>query len=336
MDVAVRDIAYVLPECVLTNEALGEQYPEWDMARVAARSGVQSRAVAAPGETALDLSARACQKLFAARPGLRERVDALIVCTQTPDYVMPPNSCLLHDQLKLGEHVAAFDFNLACSGYVYGLAIARGLIVSGAATEVLLVTADTYSKLIHPQDRSARVLFGDGAAASWITSTDASEGIVDIALGTAGEKHGCFIVPAGGFRQPKSSETSQPIADESNNVRTLEHIHMDGMGILNFVVSRVPQQVNSLLERNGWRIDDVDLFVFHQASKMALDSLGRLLRIPATKMANNLAQVGNTVSASIPIAWQQAREAERSPAGSKVLLCGFGVGLSWGTALYQA
>jgi 3-oxoacyl-[acyl-carrier-protein] synthase-3 len=111
---------------------------------------------------------------------------------------------------------------------------------------------------------------------------------------------------------------------------------MDGMGILNFVVSRVPQQVNSLLERNGWRIDDVDLFVFHQASKMALDSLGRLLRIPATKMANNLAQVGNTVSASIPIAWQQAREAERSPAGSKVLLCGFGVGLSWGTALYQA
>jgi 3-oxoacyl-[acyl-carrier-protein] synthase-3 len=335
MGVAVREIAYVLPQRVLTNEALAAEQPEWDMARVALRAGVQSRAVAVEGETALDLSLLACQKLLAAKPQLRGQVDALVCCTQTPDYVMPPNSCLLHERLELGEQVMAFDFNLACSGYVYGLAIARGLISTGVARNLLFVTADTYSKLIHPQDRSARVLFGDGAAASWITTTDTSNGIVDVALATAGGQHRCFIVPAGGFRRPKSAETSQEIVDDSKNVRTLEHVHMDGMGILNFVVSRVPVQVNELLERNGWRIDDVDLFVFHQASKMALDSLGRLLRIPPAKMANNLANVGNTVSASIPIAWQQAREAGRCPAGSKVLLCGFGVGLSWGTALYQ-
>ncbi|MGD9648618.1 MAG: ketoacyl-ACP synthase III, partial [Pirellulales bacterium] len=307
MGVVVQDIAAVLPERLLTNEDLAAEQTDWDMTRIANRAGVQSRAVAAADETAFDLSLAACQKLLAAQPALREQIDALVCCTQTPDYVMPPNSCLLHDRLELGEHVAAFDFNLACSGYVYGLAIARGLLATGAARNVLLVTADTYSKLIHPRDRSARVLFGDGAAASWITTSDGAAGIVDVALGTAGAQHRCFVVPAGGFRQPKTTETAQEIVDESKNVRTLEHIHMDGMGILNFVVSRVPAQVNAILARNGWSIDDVDLFVFHQASKMALDSLGRLLRIPAAKLANNLANVGNTVSASIPIAWQEAR-----------------------------
>jgi len=335
MGVVIEDIAYHLPEKVLSNEQLAREHPQWDMNRVLRRGGVVERRIAADGETALDLAKVACEKLLAGHEGLRERIDALVFCTQSPDYVLPPNSCLLHGALGLPENVMAFDCNHACSAYVYALAIARSMLLAGTASNVLLVNADTYSKYIHPDDRSARILFGDGAAATWIRRRDDVEGVVDVLCSTFGQDFQSFYLPAGGCRLPKSSETCVPVVDDDGNVRTQEHIHMDGFGILTFVNRKVSAQVHQLLEKHRLSIDDVDLFLFHQASKLALETLARMLDLPQEKVYTNLELIGNTVSASIPIAIKDAMGAGIWRPGQKVVLAGFGVGLSWATALVE-
>jgi 3-oxoacyl-[acyl-carrier-protein] synthase-3 len=236
----------------------------------------------------------------------------------------------------MAESVMAFDFTLACSGYVYGLAIAQGLISSNMAENILLVNADTYSKYLSKEDRSVKVLFGDGAAVTWLKRAGkGKKGIIDIACSTYGKLYDKFIIPAGGCRMPRSKDTSLPVGDKSGNIRSRENIHMDGMGILVFISSKVPDQIRSLLKKNELTIDDIDMFVFHQASKLALERLTRLLDISPDKVFENISKVGNTVSASIPIALKDAFDEGRIRRGSRVLLSGFGVGLSWATAIYE-
>lgn len=306
MTTSIAGIAYHLPAQVVTNEDLAVDHPAWDMRRVEARTGVYRRHVSR-GESSLDLARVAVDKLIADHPEAGE-VDAILFCTQTPDQVMPPNATLLHEHLNLGEDVFALDFTLACSGYVYGLAQAHALLTAGLASSVLLVTADTYSRLIDPDDRGPSVLFGDGAAATLIVPGD--RGLVDVSLATSGREHRAFMVPKGSAK-----------------------IHMDGLRVLGFVESRVPPQVNALLSRNGLSIADIDLFVFHQASRLALDSLGRILGIPPDRMYSNIDRVGNTVSASIPMALRDAMDQEVLKPGHRTLLCGFGVGMSWASAI---
>lgn len=333
--IAIADITYRLPELAVTNDALAQAFPSWDMAIVEERAGVKKRHVAREGETALDLALAACHDLFARNPGARERVDALLFCTQSPDYIMPPNSAVLHGLLDLPERVFALDYNLACSGFPYGLAMAQGLAAAGLARNVLLVTADTYSKYIHPQDRSARVLFGDAAAATWLEAAPDGGCLLAVQCASWGKAYDKFIIPAGGCRRPRSPETSLPITDDSGNVRTLENIHMDGMGILKFVNTRVAAQVRSVLAQSRLGIADIALFVFHQASKLALDALARQLHLPDEKVFRNIDQVGNTVSASIPIALKEAWDRGLVARGDRILLSGFGVGLSWSTAIIR-
>lgn len=331
----IRAIAYALPERVVTNDMLSAENPTWDMRRVMSRTGVATRHIAGPEETAYDLACCACDLLLTDHPELRGRIDAILFCTQSEDYLLPANSTLLHRYLDLPDEVFAIDYNLACSGYIYGLALAQSLIAGGIARDVLLVTADTYSKYIHPGDRAARTLFGDGAAATWISSSDSGRGVIDVICATSGKDHKMFIIPAGGCRLPRSAETSQARADITGSIRSLENIHMDGSAVLSFVESRVPRQVMAILERNGITMDEIDLVIFHQASKVTLDSLCRLLDVPSEKAFTNLRDVGNTVSASIPIAIRDAMDQGRLRPGNRVLLSGFGVGMSWATAILQ-
>lgn len=333
MNATILDVAYHLPSTVLTNDMLEKAQPEWDMAQVFERTGVRVRHLASDGETSLDLAVRACDSLFERQP--REDVDAILFCTQTPDYVMPPNACVLHGYLGLPESVIAFDFSLACSGFVYGLGIAQGYIRSGIARKVLLVNADTYSHLINEGDRSSRTLFSDAASATLIGTGDDSEGLLDATFATGGKKHGSFIVPAGGHRSPKSASTCVASFDKSGNARSDENIHMDGMGIFTFVNSKVPTQIKSLLSRNDFTVEDIDWFIFHQASKVALDSLTRLLRLPDEKVLRTLEETGNTVSASIPIVLKKGLDAGTIRTGDTVLMSGFGVGLSWASAIVR-
>jgi 3-oxoacyl-[acyl-carrier-protein] synthase-3 len=334
MNAQIRDITVCLPQRVVTNEDLRREHADWNLDLAAKRTGVHARHVAAATETALDLGRDACQQLLALQPDLPARIDALIFCTQSADYIMPPNACVLHKALGLPARVMAFDINLACSGFVYALSLAHSMIRAETAGNVLLVNADTYSRYIHPQDRSARLLFGDGAAATWVAA-GAKGGVRDVDCCTDGSLYEKFFIPAGGCRTPRSDETRREQADDSGNVRSLESVHMAGRDILGFVTARVPKHVTMLLQRNGLAVSDVDLFVFHQASAMVLDSLARTLRIDDNRIFRNAENIGNTVSASIPIAIKDAVDSGRASRGDTLLLSGFGVGLSWGSALLE-
>lgn len=335
MNAILDDIGIYLPTNRVTNDDLHAEHPEWEIEATTSRVGVKQRWVAGDDETSLDLGYHACCRLFEADPSRRQRVDALIFCTQSPDYPLPPNACVLHHRLGLSENVFAFDINHACSGYIYSLSLARSMILSGSAENVLIVNADTYSKYIHKDDRSTRMLFGDGAAATWVTRGTDHRAICDISCGTFGQGFDKFIVPAGGCRLPKNAETAVPKTDQSGNVRTDENIHMSGRDILVFVSSTILRHIQKFLKSREKTVEDIDLFVFHQASRLVLDTLTRALRLDKKKVYSNLEEIGNTVSASIPIALHGALESERISSGDTVYLCGFGAGLSWGSALLQ-
>lgn len=329
--VGIEAIKSSLPETVVTNAELAAENPAWQMDQVVAKSGVLSRHIAGSDETALDLAVQAVGAL-SPEVALGD-LDGIVFCTQTPDYVMPSNAFLLQERLGLADRILAFDINLACSGFVYGLSICRGLILGGQAKRILLVNADTYSRLINPGDRSARVLFGDGAAATVVSSETTRMKLVDFELSSSGRNWRKFCIPAGGFRERKDKNSGRVDIDASGNQRTREDIHMDGLGVWSFISSAMPGQIKGLLARNGMAIGDVDMFVFHQASALTLDSLERSLKIPAGKSFRHLASVGNTVSASIPIALAKAGEEGRLVSGMRILVSGFGVGLSAGSAI---
>jgi 3-oxoacyl-[acyl-carrier-protein] synthase III len=325
----ILGIASALPARIVTNEELAQSHPTWDIHRVAAKTGVRERRWATSDETSLDLGERAAADLVG-RFG-HDEIDALLFCTQTPDHPMPPNSSLLQDRLGLSPRSAALDFTLACSGYVYGLWIADSLVRSGAARRVLLVTAETYSKLIHPEDRGPMTLFGDGGAATLIGVGDGRIGLFE--LGTDGANADAFQVAAGGARLPRDADTSRIRADEQGGCRSLEHLHMQGTKVLDFVKREIPGCVRRLLQKEGLVLDDIAMVVSHQASRMSLEYLQRALKIPSEKMCDYMERIGNTVSASIPLALEQAVGEGRIRHGDRVLLVGFGVGLSWGATI---
>jgi 3-oxoacyl-[acyl-carrier-protein] synthase-3 len=324
----IAAIDYALPGRRVSNAMLADMHPGWQMEQVVLRTGVKERYWCKADETALDLADIACRKVLARAGWEAREIDAVLFCTQSPDQVMPPNACLLQARLGLSNSVAALDFSLACSGFIYGLYLAKALVESGAARRVLLVTGETYSKWMHPDDRGPITLFGDGAAATLIEP--GRRGIESILVRTNGHGAEVFRIPAGGARQPSSQRTKEVSLDASGNARSAEHIHMDGAAVLDFVKKEIPPLVKAVLGQARLGPDDFDLAVFHQASKVTLDFLNRALHIPASKQFSNLATVGNTVSASIPIALRDAETQGVLRPGMRVLLTGFGVGLSWG------
>lgn len=336
MNAYIRHIEYYLPTTKVSNSDLQTQNPEWKMDQVYEKTGVQSRHIAAAGESATDLAAAAIKKLFAQTALGVNDIDALIVCTQSPDYIMPPNSSLLHGALAMPKRVAAFDFNLACSGYVYGLAIAKSLMHTLGYKRVLLVTADTYSKYIHPKDRSTRTVFGDGSSATLLEMGDGPAELIDFALASDGSSHDKFIVKAGGLKLPKSAATAVTKKDVLGNVRSDEHIYMNGKAILEFTQREVPAIIKQILDKNNLTLQDLDLVLLHQASRYALSELNTLLALPPEKTFTNIEAIGNTVSSSLPILLKDAQAAGKIKSGSLVLLVGFGVGLSWGACLLRA
>ena len=334
MGVGIKAIEYYLPENEVSNEDLQVLHPQWDLKKVGEKSGVLSRHISKDGETAFDLACKAVQKLFATEVIEKNDIDGIIFCTQSPDYIMPSNAFLIHKFFNFGNNVWAFDYNLACSGYIYGISICRGMIETDMAKNVLLITADTYSKYIHAEDRSTSVLFGDGAAVSLISQTDDST-IIDVQLASSGKEYESFYIPSGGCRIPKNADTKEKIIDHSGNITTQENIQMNGFAVWKFISVTVPEQIRNLLRKNSLVIENIDFFGFHQASKLTLDSLIKALKIDSKKAFSNLELIGNTVSASIPIALKQAEEQGVLKRGNLVILAGFGVGLSWGSALLK-
>lgn len=332
----ITHISYFLPEKTLTNDDLAIEYESsWNSKKIYKKTGIKSRHIATT-ETTSQLAARAAEKLFSESGFPKEKIDFLLLCTQSPDYFLPTTACIVQDILGLPTSCGAFDFNLGCSGFVYGLAIAKGLIAGGMAKNVLLLTVETYTKYIHPKDKSVRTIFGDGAAATLITHEEGDPcKIGEFLFGTDGKGANNLIVPAGAMAMPRSDETAEERVDEQGNVRSLNNLYMNGPEIFNFTLDIVPDTVKSLLARAKLSMDDIDLFVFHQANKFMLDSLRDKIGIPEEKFYLNMEDKGNTVSATIPIAMKDALDEGRIRRGDKLMLVGFGVGYSWAGCIVE-
>ncbi|NQT87195.1 ketoacyl-ACP synthase III [bacterium] len=331
MTARILGIDIHLPEREETNDDLARENPEWDMDRVCGKSGIVARRRAAEDETASDLGCQAAQKLLDRQLVDPAEIDFLLFCTESPDHTLPPAACALQHRLGLGRHVGAFDFNLGCSGYVYGLQLAQVFVEAGRARNVLLVTADTYTKYIHPRDRTVRTLFGDGAAATLVgPANDGPGAIGEFVIGTDGRGGKNLIVPASGLRMPRSPETAREQTDEADCVRSADNLYMNGPAIFSFAISVVPRTIKALLAKTGLTADDVDWFVYHQANQFMLDALAKRSHIPWEKVATAYERVGNTVSASIPIAIHQYVKSGAIQAGHRLMCIGFGVGYSWG------
>jgi 3-oxoacyl-[acyl-carrier-protein] synthase-3 len=337
---AIQAIEYYLPEGALTNQELAQAFPEWSLDKIADKTGIVQRHLAGPEECSSDLAVAAARKLFGRGACKPEEIDFILLCTQSPDYFLPTTACILQDRLGLPTTAGALDFNLGCSGFIYGLSLAKGLIETGQATRVLLLTAETYSKFLHPQDRSVRALFGDAAAATLVCGrADAPPGdlpwIGPFVFGTDGKGMDNLIVPTGGMRRPDRGRTPT-VHDAGARPPFPDHLYMNGPEIFTFTLRAVPQAVKQLLARAGKTLDDVDLFVFHQANRYMLDHLRDKLKIPSDKFVLALSHCGNTVSSTIPIALKEAAGRHQLPAGKVVMLVGFGVGYSWGATLIHS
>jgi 3-oxoacyl-[acyl-carrier-protein] synthase-3 len=328
----IMGIASHLPETVLSNEQLSEEFESWDEARVTAKTGILARRIASPGECASDLGVIAARKLFDSSISKAENVDFLLYCTQSPDYFLPTTACLLQDRLGLGTGCGAIDINQGCSGFVYGLAVAKGLVESGAARCVLLITADTYTRYVNRRDRGTRPIFGDGAAATLIGVAQAAHEIIGpFVLGTDGRGAKNLIVASGGLRNPLTIDTLRE--REDGNGRSDQYLYMNGAEVFAFALRVVPDAVGRLLNRSGLDMEDVDHFVFHQANTFMLERLRDKLKIPPEKFVIDMKDTGNTGSASIPIVLDRALGHGRIRPGDRVLLLGFGVGYSWAAAM---
>ncbi|HWQ52528.1 MAG TPA: ketoacyl-ACP synthase III [Bryobacteraceae bacterium] len=336
MQAAIAAIEYYLPEQTLSTADLSAEFPEWSAAKIDEKTGIRERHITAPGECSSDLAVAAARKLFDSGACRPEDIDFLLFCTQSPDYFLPTTACLIQDRLGVPISAGALDFNLGCSGFVYGLGLAQGLISSGQAGKVLLLTAETYSKFINQRDRSVRTIFGDAGAATLVVARDAPAPLIGpFVYGTDGRGAPNLIVPTGGMRCARTAASGMAVEDEGGNVRSPDNLFMNGAEIFSFTLDAVPRSVAALLSKAGMTQAGVDLFVFHQANKFMLDHLRKRLKIPPEKFHLAMAHCGNTVSSTIPIALKHAALEGRLQEGAVVMVVGFGVGYSWGATLVR-
>ncbi|MEK5025623.1 ketoacyl-ACP synthase III [Paenibacillus sp. FSL M7-1046] len=319
----IKAIEYYLPEIIVSNDE-----------RTMKKIGISERRIAEVDEFASDLAVMAAKKLFDSGVVERQEIDFLIYCTQSPDYILPSTSCIIQARLGLPISCGAFDFNLGCSGYVYGLSIAKGLIESGSARNVLLLTSDTYSKHVNPKDRSVEVLFGDAATATLISHHEEDEiRLGPFVFGTDGKGAENLIIPAGGLKEPISNLNKEETEDTFGNIRSRCDLYMNGPEIFNFTLKEIPEAIQRLHAKSDTSMEDYDYFVFHQANQFMLEHLRKKLHINNEKFSIQLKDIGNTVSSSIPIALK--RDSHKLQQNDLIMLVGFGVGYSWAACSFK-
>lgn len=326
-EVFLKAISIYVPDRVLDNIQLEREFPEWSVEKISEKTGIDRRFIAADDETSGDMAFHACEKLFSEHNLNRTEVDYLILCTQSPDYFLPTTACILQERLKLRTSIGAIDINLGCSGFVYGIGLAKALIASKQASSVLVVTSETYSKFIHPNDKSNRTIFGDAAAATLVSAVDGFARIGEFEYGTDGRGADNLIVRNGGMRQ--KAVTGQEVMDEYGNIRSEDHLFMDGSEIFLFTLSAVPKLIELTLTKNGLTSDNIRYFVLHQANKFMLEKLRKRIDVSPERFPIRMGAYGNTVSSTLPIVISELLDESQPKSGDEWLLAGFGVGYSW-------
>jgi 3-oxoacyl-[acyl-carrier-protein] synthase-3 len=334
MSVYINYISAYLPEKKLNNSDIELLHPEWSIDKISSKTGIFSRSISADNEFSSDLAIKACNKLFSNYESIsKSEIEYLIVCTQTPDYLLPSTSCLVQSGLGLNQNIGAVDVNQGCSGFVYSLGLAKGLISSGQVNNVLVVTVDTYTKLINPLDKSNKTLFGDAACATFISNENVglSANIEQFVYGTNGLGYESLIVKNGGVRNRKT--ISEDIIENENFIKNDNDLFMDGRAVFEFAISVVPDLVKDVLAKNKLTIENIDKFVFHQANKFMLDKIRLKIGVSADKFIFNSENCGNTVSSTIPNSLKILNDSIGFRSGEIIMICGFGVGLSYGGAI---
>jgi 3-oxoacyl-[acyl-carrier-protein] synthase-3 len=330
----IKSISYYLPEQVFTNDDFFMAFPESIANKEnLSKIGVNKRHVASITELASDLAVKSALKLFDEHQINPNDIDFLLFCAQEFDYFTPTTACVIQNRLKLPTHCGALDFNLGCSGFVYGLAVAKGLIESVGMNNVLLLTSSTLTRKLHPKDENLRYLFGDAACATLISSGNSNSCIHQFSFGTDGEGAEKIIVKDGGARNPINKESYHEIVNEYGNITSKAFMEMKGVSVFSFSIKTVPKLIYDLLQKNNKQIDEINLFIFHQANLFIIDTIRKKMNLPQEKVFNFMEEVGNTISSSIPIVLYEAIKCGKAKKGDTILLAGFGVGLSWGATI---
>lgn len=335
MPASIKAISYHLPEKIFSNDDFFRNFPDALPQREnLLKTGIVERRIISADETASDIGIKAALKLFSEHSISPDSIDFILFCAQEFDHYTPTTACIMQEKLKLPKNCGALDFNLGCSGYVYGLSLAKGLIEAVGAKNVLLITSSVLTKTFHKKDKSSIFVFGDGAAATLI-STGEVKGIGEFIFGTDGSGKNRIIIKDGGARNKITENSTIDHPDEFGNVTNDSTFYMNGTSVFIFGLKTVPTMLGELLKKEHKSIDDIDLFIFHQANLFLIDCIRTKMGIPEKKVFNYIKNVGNTVSSSIPIALSEAIKAGKAKKGDKIVLAGFGVGLSWAATIIE-
>jgi 3-oxoacyl-[acyl-carrier-protein] synthase-3 len=307
---------------------LSEEFPEWTVNKISSKLGIEERRIS-KNEYVSSMAIEASKSLFAKSKLNPKDVDFVILCTQSPDFILPTTACIIQDQLGIPTTSGAIDFNQGCSGYIYGLSISKGLIFAGIAKNILLITAEAYSKHIHKSDKSNRAIFGDAATATWI-GLDNGFSIEEFILGTDGTGASNLIIKNGGSRHPKTNSSTETECCKD------DFLYMNGSEIFNFTIEHIPRLVFDTIKKNRINFSDIDSFIFHQANSFMLEHLRKKIGIPIVKFPIDLHHTGNTVSSTIPKLLENYFNKCDIDRNLNLLLTGFGVGYSWGSVLLKS
>lgn len=325
----IKAISYHLPETIFTNEQFYDLFPEAKENETSYKKiGISERRIVSSSETASDLAVKAAEKLFTEHHIDKQDIDFVLFCAQEFDYYTPTTACIIQHRLGLSQQCGALDFNLGCSGFVYGLSMAKAFIESLGCKNVLLLTASTLTKTFHSKDKTARFLFGDGAAATLISKDDTSA-IGEFIFGTDGSEADAIMIKDGGARNNLIEQSFIDVTDEFGNTTNDASFKMNGSSIFYFGLETVPELIQQTVSKNTIAIHDIDGIVFHQANAFLIESIAKKTQIPLHKVFNYMETVGNTVSSTIPIVLHDITKNNKLKTGNKILICGFGTGLSW-------
>ena len=331
-NVGISGLAAAVPRKVINNYDPNLYFGEEEVKEVVEKIGVKERRFVDQDTCSSDLCFAAAEKLISEMGLNREEIDLLIFISQTPDYRMPATSILLQERLKLSTSTVAFDINLGCSAFLYGLTIAFSMLSSGGFRKALILDGETRSKVYSLKDRKTGFLFGDGGVAALVEN----KGIFRkswFSLNSDGSRENLIKIPAGGYRKMSSCETvAEKVIDEYGNIRSEEQGYMNGADVFNFVIREVPKDFNRLLDFSGIGLNSIDYFIFHQANSYINGFLAKKLKLPLDKIPSTIEKYGNTSSVSIPLTIVSELRGKLS-GHKRLLLSGFGVGLTWGTAL---
>ncbi len=331
----IKGIGLYFPAKVYTNSDLQSDFPTLKVKELTRLTGVESRHICEKNETSVDMGFKAAEDLFSQKIINKDEVEYLIFCSAGGDYITPASACVVHELLGLNENCGTVDINQGCTGFLHGFNLANGLITSGSASNVLLITSEAISKTVHSKDKGNRAIFGDAAAATLISSTENRKVLSKFIFGTDGSKFDQIIIKYGRERYPIEDFIGEDFIDEMGAQRNDSKIYMNGSEVFNFSINKAPDLIDKLLKNANLQIDDIDMFVFHQSNRILLETLGKKLNIPEEKIVFELENNGNTVSSSIPIALKNSEKNNLLKRGHIILTAGFGVGFSWGGCIFE-